>query len=151
MSVDRSYVARNNAERARLRALVARLSDVELAHPMPAGWTVAAILAHVAFWDQRILTLLESWERAGLDSPPPVLKEADVDWVNDAAKPMFLALAPRRAAELALAIAEAVDRKVESLPDAWVAKNAAVGTPLSLVRAAHREEHVGEIERHLRR
>jgi Mycothiol maleylpyruvate isomerase N-terminal domain len=151
MSIDRGYIAQNDAERARLRALVNRLSDAELAHPMPAGWTVASVLSHLAFWDQRILILLESWERAGLDSPPPGINEGDVEWVNDAAKPMFLALAPRRAAELALAIAEAVDRKVASLPDAWVAKNAAAGTPLSLVRAAHREEHLQEIEEHLRR
>jgi hypothetical protein len=151
MTVDRSYVANNNTERARLRALVARASDADLARPMPAGWTVASVLAHLAFWDQRIITLLESWERAGIDSPPPTIHGDDVDWVNDAAKPMFLAMDPRRAADLALAIAEEVDRKVEALPDAWVTKNAAAGSPLSLVRSTHREEHLGEIEQHLGR
>lgn len=152
MSVDRSYVAKNNTERARLRALVQRASDADLAHPMPAGWTVAAILAHLAFWDQRIIALLHTWQRAGLDSPPPALTDGDVvDWVNDAAKPMFLAMDPRRAAELALAIADEVDQKVEALPDAWVAKNAAAGSPLSLVRGTHREEHLGEIEQRLGR
>jgi uncharacterized damage-inducible protein DinB len=150
MSVDRSYVAQNNAQRARLRAFLDRASDADLARPMPAGWTVAAILAHVAFWDQRILSLLERWEQAGLASPPPTLNEADVDWVNDAAKPMFLAMDPRRAADLALTIAEAVDRRVEALPDEWVAGNAAAGTPLSLVRAEHRREHLDEIEGRLR-
>jgi mycothiol maleylpyruvate isomerase-like protein len=151
MSVDRSYIAKNNAERARLRALVERARDADLARPMPAGWTVAAILAHVAFWDQRIVTLLDAWQRVGLESPPPSINGSDVDWVNDAAKPMFLAMDPRRAATLALAIAEEVDRKVEALPDAWVAKNAAAGSPLMLVRATHREEHLGEIEQHLGR
>jgi len=58
MSTDRTYVIQNDAERIRLRSLVARLSDADLARPMPAGWTVAAILAHLAFWDQRILVLL---------------------------------------------------------------------------------------------
>lgn len=41
MTVDRSYVARNDAQRARLNALVAKRSDADLARPMPAGWTVA--------------------------------------------------------------------------------------------------------------
>ena len=70
MAIDRSYVADNNAQRARLRARVARMSDADLATPMPAGWTVAAVLGHLAFWDQRILALLEAAER-GI-SPAPL-------------------------------------------------------------------------------
>ena len=150
MTVDRSYIARNDTERARLRALVGRLSEADLARPMPAGWTVAALLAHLAFWDQRIVTLLDQWQRAGVAAPPPLENASDVDWINDAAKPMFLALAPRRAADLALTIAEEVDRRVAALPDDWVARNAAAGNPLNLVRAEHRGEHLAEIERHLR-
>jgi uncharacterized damage-inducible protein DinB len=145
MSADRTYIARNDAERARLRALVARLSDADLARPMPAGWTVAAVLAHLAFWDQRIMVLLERWEQSP-SAVPRVINEADVDWVNDAAKPHFLAMPPRRAAELAVAIAEAVDAKVAALPDDLLARNEAAGKPLSMTRAEHRREHLGEIE-----
>lgn len=149
MAVDRSYVAKNDMERARLRALVARLSDADLARSMPAGWTVAAVLAHLAFWDQRIITLIEQWARPGLGAPPPLEQAADVDWINDAAKPMFLALVPRRAADLALAIAEEVDGQVKALPDEWIDRNVAAGSPLNLLRAEHRSEHLGEIERSL--
>jgi uncharacterized damage-inducible protein DinB len=147
MPADRSFVAENNAERVRLRALVSRLSDADLALPMPGGWTVASVLGHVAFWDQRILVLLESLERSG---PAPEMNEADVDWINDAAKPMLLALPPRRAAELTVAIAEAVDRKVEALPDDFVARSASKN-PINLLRAEHRREHLDEIEQALRR
>ncbi len=145
MSADRTFIARNNAERARLQALVARLSDADLAHPMPGGWTVAAVLAHLAFWDQRILVLLERWERSP-SAVPPVINEADVDWINDAAKPHFLAMDPRRAAELAVAVAEAVDATVAALPDDLLARNAAAGSPLLMTRAEHRGEHLREIE-----
>jgi hypothetical protein len=144
MSADRSYVAKNDTERARLKALVARASDADLAKPMPAGWTVAGVLGHLAFWDQRILTLLEAWERG---VAPPPHHQGDVDWINDAGKPFLLALPPRKAAELALEIAEAVDRKVAALPDDFVAKNVAAGSPLNLLRAEHRKEHLDEIER----
>ena len=58
-AVDRSYIAENAAEFRRLRALVERLSDADLARPTPGGWTVSASLAHVAFWDQRILFWLD--------------------------------------------------------------------------------------------
>ena len=144
MSLDRSHVALNDAQRARLHALVKRLTDAVHGRAMPAGWTVAAILAHVAFWDQRALVLLEQWEAQGTTPPPN--NDADVDWINDAAKPLFLALSPRRAAEVALAVAEAVDRKVAMLPDDLVSRNAAMGTPVNLVRATHRRQHLDEIE-----
>jgi uncharacterized damage-inducible protein DinB len=60
---DRAYVAENEVERKRLASLVARLSDQDLARPMPGGWTVASVLGHVAFWDQRIIALIEAWHR----------------------------------------------------------------------------------------
>jgi hypothetical protein len=144
MPIDRRYVTENNAERARLQALVKNLSDADLGRAMPAGWTVAGVLAHLAFWDERVLVLLERWETDG--AAPPPINGADVDWINDAAKPLFLALPPRRAAEVAIAVAEAVDRKVEMLSDELVRRSAAAGSPVNLVRATHRREHIDEIE-----
>ena len=146
---DRLYVAPNNAERKRLEVLAARLSEADLRRPLGAGWTVAGVLAHLAFWDQRIVVLLERWRRDGPAAVPPPLDHASVDWVNDAAKPMLLALAPREAARLATAIAAAADAAVEGLPDAFVAANAAAGSPVNLLRAEHRREHLDEIERAL--
>jgi hypothetical protein len=148
MGVERSYVAKNDSERARLRALVTESSDADLARAMPAGWTVAAILGHLAFWDQRVLTLLEAWERG---TPPPAEHDADVDWINDAGKPFLLALSPRKMAEMAVAIAEEVDRRVAALPDDLVTKNAAAGSPINLSRAFHRKMHLDDIERVLTR
>jgi hypothetical protein len=150
MPVDRSYTAENDAERERLRALLRRLTDEELARPMPAGWTVAGILAHVAFWDQRIVALLDEWERRGPAWTPPLEDARDVDWVNDAAKPLCLALPPRVAAELALSVAEIVDRRVAGVSDAILAANARSPT-LNWHRAGHRREHLDEIERALGR
>ena len=149
MSTDRGYVQKNNAERARLKALIAKCSDADLARPLPAGWTVAGVLGHLAFWDQRILELLQRWEKQGI--PPSTEVEADIDWINDAGKPLLLAVPPRKMAELAIAIAEATDRKVETLSDDLVAKNAAAGNPLNLSRADHRREHLDEIDRALQR
>ena len=149
MAADRSYVALNNAERERLERFVARCSETDLERPLPAGWTVAATLAHLAFWDERVRLLFERWQNAG--AAPADENASDVDWINDSAKPMFLALPPRRAAELAVSIARAADRAVEALPDELLARNAAAGAPLNVVRATHRRQHLDEIERVLGR
>jgi hypothetical protein len=148
--VDRSIVAKNDTERSRLRALVARLTDAELAHPMPAGWTVAGVLGHLAFWDQRIVVLLDRWRQGGAAALQTV-NSTDIDWINDAAKPLLLGLPPRRGAELAVAIADAADGKIDALPEAFVSANAAAGNPVNLVRAEHRRAHLDEIEAALRR
>jgi hypothetical protein len=147
MAVDRSYVTENAAELRRLRTLVERLSDADLSRPTPGGWTVAASLAHVAFWDQRVLFWLDRWDHG---EDPRNFDRTEADWVNDAGKPLLLALAPRVAARLAVEIAERVDQRVAALADERVVANQAAGEPLLLTRARHRKEHLDEIERVLR-
>jgi hypothetical protein len=146
MSIDRGFVKANDEERARLKALVARASDADLAKSMPGGWTVASVLGHLAFWDQRMVELLSAWERG---AAPPAMPEQNVDWINDAGKPFLLAMPPRKVAEMAVSIAEACDRKVAAVTDDMIAKNAAAGSPLNFNRAIHRKEHLDEID-HLR-
>jgi hypothetical protein len=147
MAADRSYVAENQAQLARLRTLADTLSDQELGEPMPAGWTVAGVLAHLAYWDQRIVVLMDRWGADGRGTPPPANDGASVDWINDAGKPLCLALPPRVAARLAVAAAEAADQRVARASDALLAANVAAGSPLSMLRAEHRREHLDEIER----
>ncbi len=146
MMVDRGYVEENDIQRERLKALVARLSDTELSRPMAAGWTVAGVLGHLAFWDQRIAVVVERWRKAGAPAVPLAVDENSVDWVNDAGKPMLLAVPPRRAAEMAVAAAEAADGALASLPDEFIVANQKVGGPVVFLRAKHRREHLDEID-----
>jgi uncharacterized damage-inducible protein DinB len=137
------YIEANRVQRERLKALVAKLSDDDLRREVGAGWTVAATLAHIAFWDQRVLKLLHRFERQGVGpSPHP----ADVDAINDAAKALCLALPPRTAAQLAVSTAEELDRELEKLPDDMLEELAGAGHPIKLLRAEHREHHLDEIE-----
>jgi uncharacterized damage-inducible protein DinB len=145
MVEDRPHDAQTDAERVRLRALVARLSDADLARVMPGGWTVSAVLAHAAYWDARAIYWLDKWARG--DAPAPYEHE-NVEAVNDAAKPLCLALPPRTAADLALRMAEEADGKVKALSDAMLAMiRATGGPPFNLSRAIHRREHLDDIER----
>ncbi|HEV8655839.1 MAG TPA: DinB family protein [Candidatus Limnocylindria bacterium] len=147
MSVDRSHEAENDAQRERLRSLVGRLNDEQLARPMPAGWTVAAQLAHVGFWDARAVFALGKWAR-GVEPPPGDYEPDDPAWINDSAKPLCLALAPRAAAQLSLRLAEEADRGIAALNDEMVEKIRVVG-PFNISRAEHRREHLDDIERAL--
>ena len=145
MTSDRSYITENDRERRRLEALVEKLDDRALSRPMPAGWTVAAVLAHLAFWDQRVIVFIDMLKRGAT----PHESQEDVDWINDAAKPQQLALPPRRAAMLAVETARVTDHAVATLSDELLAKNAALEHPIYLLRARHRREHLDEIEKML--
>jgi Mycothiol maleylpyruvate isomerase N-terminal domain len=146
MTADRSYIVENDRERRRLEALVGKLDDAALSRPMPDGWTVAGVLAHLAFWDQRIVTFIEFLKRG---TRVPEEDSIDVEWINEAVKPTQLALPARRAATLAVETARAIDQAVATLSDELLAKNAAAGSPIKLLRADHRREHLDEIERAL--
>ncbi len=140
---DRSHLAENAAERERLQALAGTLSDEELRRPIGNGWTVSAALAHMAFWDRRTLATLERWEREGVRVTP-----MNPDPINDAELPRWLETPPRQAVQEALAAAEAVDGKVESLAPELVEAILAQ-RPRAVIRAIHRRDHIDEIERAL--
>jgi uncharacterized damage-inducible protein DinB len=148
MSADRSYTDENEAELRRLRDLLDGLDDERLARPMEAGWTVASVLAHMAFWDYRIVAQLERWGSDGRGEPPTYEEEA-VDWINDAAKPIFLAIPPSITSRVALEAAEAADRAVAGMSDELLAKNDEIGLIINPFRAEHRREHLDELERAL--
>ena len=149
MGADRSYVAENEEQLTRLRNLVDTLSDEELAEPMEAGWTVAAVLGHLAFWDYRIVTLVDRWGPDGMGTPPDAPGSYDqeaVDWINDSGKPLFLAMPPRVAAQVAVDAATQADERVAALSDDLLATNARTGNYINPLRADHRREHLDDIE-----
>ena len=144
MAEDRSHDTETDQERERLRALVARSSERDLGRSMPAGWTVAGVLAHIAFWDARAVYWLDKWAAGAAPTP---YEPEDTEAVNESAKPLCLALPPRDAANLAMRLAEEADGKVRALSDSTLAKVHAMETPpFNLSRAIHRKEHLDEIE-----
>jgi hypothetical protein len=135
MAIDRSFQAGNTRERERLAALVGRMSDADLTRSVGHGWTVAATLIHLAFWDLRAVRLIDQYEKSGVTPSP-----ADVDVVNDTVH------APR----LAVDAAERVDRRLETVPDRLLEAVVAADRPFNPERHVHRAEHLDEIERALR-
>ena len=141
------YIDRNRTELERMRAIVERLTDAQLAQSVNESWTVAAVLGHVAFWDTRALYLAEKLQRGeaftASDEEPD-----DPDWINDSTRPLIHAIQPRQAAELALSVAEHIDELLASLPVDLVNRTwpSDETSPLNASRADHRGEHLDEIE-----
>jgi hypothetical protein len=142
--MERSYAAENARELERLRALVSTLRDQDLGSMVNEYWTVAGVLGHMAFWDGRALFLAGKLQRDGAFTPSDTEPES-VDWINDSARPLIHAIPPRQAAEVALRIAEETDELIASLSPELVA-TIDDNSPLNLVRAHHRGEHLDEIE-----
>ena len=140
------YSEQNAESRRRLAELTRRLSAEDLARSTDYGWTVAALLAHLAFWDQRVLVILKRWREEGFD-PSPI----DAMAVNDSLRVICHALEPRTAIDLCLTSAEAVDAALEALtPELTkqMEEHAAVAqTQFRMNRALHRDGHLDDIEK----
>lgn len=140
MAMDQSFIELNRASTGRMRAIAERLSDEELQHPVGQHWTVAIVFAHLAWWDRRVMYVLDMTERNGKLFIP----EIDI-FVNDLSLPLWAAIPPRAAARIGIETAETLDKRLETYSPAlleviynynkrWV------------VRAMHRGEHLDEAE-----
>lgn len=139
------YLQQNAESRLRLETLARRLSDEDLARSTDYGWTVAALLAHLAFWDHRMSAILHRWREEGLDPSPN-----DMMVVNEALREICHAVEPRTAIELAVSATEKIDRELEKLTPEFTRQleehAAATETQFRMNRSLHRNDHLNHIE-----
>ncbi len=135
------FTEANATSRRSLETLARDLSDEELARSNADGWTVSALLAHLACWDQRHLHLIRRWRAAGIDDSP-----VDSTAVNESVKPLCLALPPRAAVALCLASAAAIDAELETVAPDLMAAIEASPNHYRFNRSLHRNGHLDEIE-----
>src|SRR6266508_6840214 len=135
MTLDRSFIERNRASTDRIRALVARLSEAEMQHPVGEHWTVAIALAHIAFWDRRVMYVLDMTER---DSKL-FIPEIDI-FVNDLSLPLWAAIPPREASRIAIETSATLDKRLEDYSPELLAEIYNYNTRW-VIRALHRGEH----------
>ena len=140
MTLDQSFVELNRASTDRIRALAASLTDEEMQHPVGEHWTVSVALAHLAWWDRRVMYVLDMTERNGELFVP----EIDI-FVNDLSLPLWAAVPPRDAARIAIESAETLDKRLESYPPALLEEIYAYNKRW-VVRALHRGEHLDEVD-----
>ena len=140
MTMDRSFIQLNRASSNRIRTLVSQLNEQQLRKPIGKNWTVAITLAHLAFWDRRVMHVLDVTEQNG----KLLFPEIDIS-VNDFALPLWAAIPPREAARIAVETAESVDGRLENFPAALLEEIYNRNKRL-VVRAMHRNEHLDEVE-----
>ncbi len=140
MTLDRSFVERNRASTDRIRTLAASLTDEEMQHPVGEHWTVAITLAHLAFWDRRVMYVLDITERDGALFIP------DIDiFVNDLSLPLWAAIPPRAAARIAIETAEVLDKRLEAFSPALLEEIYSYNKRW-VERALHRGDHLDEVD-----
>ena len=144
--MDRPFVAENAKAHERLCSLVARLTDEELSLPLGNDWTIAVALAHLAFWDQRRLVLMRKWKQSGVELSP-----LDIDVTNDSLLPIWRAIPPRAAADLAVSSAEAIDRELQEASSDLIDAIEGLGEKFRLYRSIHRKLHLDAIDEVLRK
>jgi len=147
---DRSFERANARASGELRRLVETMSAEDLVTDAGGGWTVAVLLAHVAFWDRWQVARWRGAASAGLPMPADVSDNV-ADLANAALEPTWRALPGEIAAALALAAAAEIDALVAELPDASVDAVIATGRGRLAERSLHRLEHVAQIRRALGR
>ncbi|NTU65118.1 MAG: hypothetical protein HGB05_17385, partial [Chloroflexi bacterium] len=116
------------------------LSDVELQQPVGQHWTVAIVFVHLAFWDRRVLYVLDRTEQDGKLFIP----EIDIV-VNDVSLPLWAAIPPHAAAQIAIETAETLDKRLEEYSPALLEEIYNYNKRW-VIRALHRGEHLDEAE-----
>jgi len=140
MTMDRSFIELNHASTERIRALAARLTDKEMQTRVGEYWTVGIVFAHLAWWDRRVMYVLDMTEKDGRLFIP----EIDI-FVNDLSLPLWAAIPPREAARIAIETSETLDKRLEDyspelLEEIYHYNNRWV------IRALHRGEHLAEAD-----
>jgi len=138
--MDRSFIELNRASSERIRKLVARLTDQQMQTKVGEHWTVAIALAHLAFWDRRVMYVLDMTEKDGKVFEP----EIDI-FVNDISLPLWAAIPPREAAQIAIETSETLDKRLEGYSPKLLEEIHNFNKRW-VVRALHRGEHLDEVD-----
>ena len=147
--MEKPWIAKNKEWREKLQKFVSKVTDKELNLVIyKEGWTIAVMLGHLAFWDERRIELLKLWQRN--DFTASGIEGTNMHIINNALVPLFLSASPRKLAELAVDTAQRVDKIIEELTDDVVKKIKALKEPTALDRGHHRQMLLDEIEAFLK-
>jgi hypothetical protein len=128
-----------------LSEFIAGLDERSFKCPVGSGWTISTCLCHLAFWDHRVLFLLNEWERTG-QLERSRFSSQSVNSINQAVNAISQAVPVAAAAKLALDAALAVDSLLASISDELIGQLVSAGFERYLKRSLHRREHLQKIK-----
>ena len=136
--MNRSFIELNRTSKERMRALAERLSDEEMLTKVGQHWTVGIVYAHIAWWDRRVMYVLDMTQKDGELFIPQI----DI-FVNDLSLPLWAAVPPREAVRIALETAETLDKRLEEYSPE-LREEIYNYNKRWVIRALHRNEHLDE-------
>lgn len=138
--LDKSFIELNRASRERMRAIADKLTDEEMQTKVGEHWTVSIVYAHIAWWDRRVMYVLDMSEKEGKVFIPQI----DI-FVNDLSLPLWAAVPAREAVRIAMENAQALDKRLEEYPESLLEEIHEYNKRW-VVRALHRNEHLDEAD-----
>ena len=127
-----------------MRKIVNRLSDEELSKSIRSDWTISITLAHLAFWDQRVIFVIESAKKNNKLHAPSYDYQ-----LNDILTPILRAIPVQEAAKMAFTASEKLDNELEQCSVPLIEEMKEVNERL-IDRSIHRNLHLDEIENAIR-
>ena len=140
MTLDPAYIEENRASTERIRELAGRLTDEEMQTKVGEHWTVAIALAHLAWWDRRVMYVLDMTARDGKLFVP----EIDI-FVNDLSLPLWAVIPPRDAARICIETSQMLDKQLEEFSPELLEEIFNYNQRW-VIRALHRNEHLDEVD-----
>jgi hypothetical protein len=132
---------RNRAGLERLHRLTS-LSDSELAKDTGDGWTVSAVLGHMAFFDRM---LPQRWDIYEKDGAFVEMIPKHFDLINDAGAADWSAIPPRSTVASCIEAAEGAVARIAALPETAVAVALETKREALLNRTLHWNPHLDQI------
>jgi uncharacterized damage-inducible protein DinB len=130
----------NRKSTERMQQIIHGLSEEELSRTIGNNWSIAVTLAHLAFWDQRVIHVIETAKKNNVLNAPLF-----DDQLNDILAPILEAIPPAEAARMAVKIAGTLDRLLEECPPELINQMMMKNNRL-VERSLHRNNHLDEIE-----
>ena len=130
----------NRRSTERMRQIIHSLSEKELSQTIGNNWTISITLAHLAFWDQRVIHVIELAKKNTVLNAPLF-----DDQLNDILTPILGAISPPEAVRMAINIADELDEMLEECSPEFIEQLLKKNNRL-VERSLHRNNHLDEIE-----
>ena len=140
MPIDPTFHEQNLASTQRMKDIASRLSDEQLQTRVGEHWTVAIVYAHLAWWDRRVMYVLDMTQKNG----ELFIPEIDI-FVNDLSLPLWAAIPPREAVRIGIKTADDLDNRIQSY-DPKLRELIFDYNKRWVIRGLHRNEHLNQAE-----
>jgi hypothetical protein len=131
----------NRKATQRLRRLIKNCSDSDLLQKVSGDWSVLFTLAHLAFWDQRAMFVIESALKNGKVNAPYF-----DDQINDILPSIFSLIPIENIVRFTISTSEELDIELEQCPKEIISELQKVNIRL-VDRSQHRNLHLDDIEK----